>query len=72
MEIPIRYTWRTKVRETITIKISENVTYNELISRFELNCDKEDLSITYMLGFIDKQKGPPSRITDDRDYDFFG
>ncbi|KAG5576698.1 hypothetical protein H5410_056832 [Solanum commersonii] len=75
VENPTRYTWRSKGQETVPIKICENIMCNELveiiISRFELNCDKDDLSITYMLGFIEKQKGPPSRIRDDRDLRFF-
>jgi len=60
VENPTRYTWRSKGRETVPIKISENVTYDELVdiivSRFELDCDKNYLSISYMLGFIEKQK----------------
>ena len=50
VENATRYTWRSKDRETVPIKISENVTYDELveiiISRFELNCGKDDLSIS--------------------------
>ncbi|KAH0777751.1 hypothetical protein KY290_009162 [Solanum tuberosum] len=75
VENPTRYTWRSKGRETVPIKISENVTYDELVdisvSRFELDCDKNDLSISYMLGFIEKQKGAPSRIRNDLDLRFF-
>ncbi|KAH0723041.1 hypothetical protein KY289_006085 [Solanum tuberosum] len=75
VENPTRYTWRSKGRETVPIKISENVTYNELVdiivSRFELDCDKNDLFISYMLGFIEKQKGAPSRIRNDLDLQFF-
>ncbi|KAH0777272.1 hypothetical protein KY290_008683 [Solanum tuberosum] len=31
VENPTRYTWRSKGRETVPIKISENVTYDELV-----------------------------------------
>ncbi|KAG5625955.1 hypothetical protein H5410_011173, partial [Solanum commersonii] len=41
------------------------------VSRFELDCDKNDLSISYMLGFIEKQKGAPFRIRNDLDLRFF-
>ncbi|KAH0683251.1 hypothetical protein KY290_021839 [Solanum tuberosum] len=75
VENPTRYTWRSKGRETVPIKISENVTYDELVniivSRFELDCDKNDLSISYMLGFIEKQKGAHSRIRNDLNLRFF-
>ncbi|PHT50441.1 hypothetical protein CQW23_10188 [Capsicum baccatum] len=75
IENPTHYTWCSKGRETIPIKIHANITYDELaeiiISRFELTCDKDDLSISYMLGFVEKQKGAPSKIRDDRDLHCF-
>lgn len=68
---PTSYTLRLKDRETVPIKISENVPYNEfveiIIFRFDLNCGKDDLSIIYIFGFIKKQKGAPSRIRNDSD-----
>ncbi|KAH0661393.1 hypothetical protein KY284_026324 [Solanum tuberosum] len=62
VENPTRYTWRSKGRETVPIKISENVTYDELV---------DIIVSSYMLGFIEKQKGAPSRIRNDLDLRFF-
>lgn len=69
VENPTLYTWRSKSEDLVPIKISENLMYNELfeilIYRIELNCDKYDLCITYML--IERQKGAPFRIKNNRD-----